>query len=146
MCSLQQQYREKGFTKYSELISCLLIVEQNNELLLKNHESRWTGSVPFPKLNVATRNHYNHEPYCGRSRGRIIAVVVDVDVDVGVDIMVVVLRIYLSTRSGKIVKKNLRKKIVGKLANMWRLHAIIVVEKVIPVVCQSILLTLIKNH
>ncbi|XP_021757914.1 uncharacterized protein LOC110722950 [Chenopodium quinoa] len=29
---LQTQYREKGFKKYSELISCLLVAEQNNEL------------------------------------------------------------------------------------------------------------------
>ena len=34
---LQQQYRERRFTKYSELISCLLVVEQNSELLMKNH-------------------------------------------------------------------------------------------------------------
>ena len=34
---LQQQYRERRFTKYSELISCLLVAEQNNELLMKNH-------------------------------------------------------------------------------------------------------------
>jgi hypothetical protein len=27
---LQQQYRERGFKKYSELISCLLVTEQNN--------------------------------------------------------------------------------------------------------------------
>ncbi|XP_021769517.1 uncharacterized protein LOC110733739 [Chenopodium quinoa] len=45
---LQTQYREKGFKKYSELISCLLVAEQNNELLMKNHESRPTGSTPFP--------------------------------------------------------------------------------------------------
>ncbi|XP_031120989.1 uncharacterized protein LOC116024238 [Ipomoea triloba] len=37
---LQQQYREKCFIKYSQLISCLLVAEQNNELLLKNHEAR----------------------------------------------------------------------------------------------------------
>ena len=43
---LQQQYREKGFRKYSELISCLLVAEQNNELLMKNHEARPTGSAP----------------------------------------------------------------------------------------------------
>ncbi|KAL0334001.1 UNVERIFIED_CONTAM: hypothetical protein Sangu_1556300 [Sesamum angustifolium] len=65
---LQQQYREKGFTKYSELISCILVAEQNNELLLKNHKSRLAGSAPFPEVNVATRNHYNHEPYRGRGR------------------------------------------------------------------------------
>jgi hypothetical protein len=36
---LQQQYRERGFKKYSELISCLLVAEQNKELLIKiiNH-------------------------------------------------------------------------------------------------------------
>ena len=32
---LQQQYKERCFTKYSELIACLLVAEQNNELLLK---------------------------------------------------------------------------------------------------------------
>ena len=48
---LQQQYRECKFEKYSELISCLLVVEQNNELLLRNHQSRPTGSTPFPKVN-----------------------------------------------------------------------------------------------
>ena len=32
---LQTQYRKKGFVKYSQLISCLLVAEKNNELLLK---------------------------------------------------------------------------------------------------------------
>ena len=45
---LQQQYRERRFTKYSELISCLLVAEQNNELLMRNHQSRSIGSKPFP--------------------------------------------------------------------------------------------------
>jgi hypothetical protein len=31
---LQQQYRERGFKKYSKLISCILVAEQNNELLI----------------------------------------------------------------------------------------------------------------
>lgn len=62
---LQQQYREKGFKKYTELISCLLVAEQNNELLLKNHESRPTGSTPFPEANVVT-----NESVSGRGRGR----------------------------------------------------------------------------
>ncbi|XP_028801898.1 uncharacterized protein LOC114757071 [Neltuma alba] len=61
---LQQQYREKGFKKYSELISCLLVAEQNNELLMKNHESRPTGSTPFPKANVVVNG-----PTRGRGRG-----------------------------------------------------------------------------
>ena len=45
---LQQQYRERRFTEYSQLISCLLVAEQNNELLMKNHQSRPTGSEAFP--------------------------------------------------------------------------------------------------
>ena len=45
---LQQQYRERGFKRYSELISCLLVTEQNNELLMKSHQSRPTSSVTFP--------------------------------------------------------------------------------------------------
>ncbi|OMO99037.1 hypothetical protein CCACVL1_03959 [Corchorus capsularis] len=63
-----QQFREKGFKKYSELISCLLVAEQNNELLMKNHESRPTGSAPFPEVNVATHKNYNYG--CGRGCGR----------------------------------------------------------------------------
>ena len=58
---LQQQYREKGFTKYSELISCLLVAEQNNELLMKNHEARPCGSAPFPEVNMTTCNSKNNK-------------------------------------------------------------------------------------
>ncbi|XP_074374727.1 uncharacterized protein LOC141715145 [Apium graveolens] len=54
---LQQQYREKGFIKYSDLISCLLVAEQNKKLLMKNHESRPTGSRPFPEANVVIYNY-----------------------------------------------------------------------------------------
>ena len=48
---LQQQYRERKFKKYSELISCLLVAEQNNELLLESHHTRPTGSISFPEVN-----------------------------------------------------------------------------------------------
>ncbi|KAK9682454.1 hypothetical protein RND81_10G074700 [Saponaria officinalis] len=71
---LQTQYREKSFTKYSELISCLLVAEQNNELLMKNHESRPTGSTPLPEANVTSYNekgnHRDHASSSGRGRGR----------------------------------------------------------------------------
>ncbi|XP_019233480.1 PREDICTED: uncharacterized protein LOC109214056 [Nicotiana attenuata] len=50
-----QQYRERGFKKYSKLISCLLVAEQHNTLLLKNHEARPTGSAPLPEANMAAR-------------------------------------------------------------------------------------------
>ena len=49
---LQQQYRERWFTKYSELIACLLVAEKNNELLLQNHQSRPTGFKAFPEANA----------------------------------------------------------------------------------------------
>ncbi|XP_049410332.1 uncharacterized protein LOC125873437 [Solanum stenotomum] len=48
---LTQQYREKGFKKYSELISCLLVAEQHNTLLLKNHEAHPTEIAPLPEAN-----------------------------------------------------------------------------------------------
>ncbi|XP_015054891.1 uncharacterized protein LOC107001297 [Solanum pennellii] len=49
---LQQQHREKNFQKYFELISCLLVAEQHNALLMKNHEVRPTGAAPLPEANV----------------------------------------------------------------------------------------------
>ncbi|XP_016676253.1 uncharacterized protein [Gossypium hirsutum] len=74
---VQTQYREKGFQKYSELISCLLVAEQNNELLMKNHELRPTGSAPFPEANVSLHNgqelkeiHHANSSVRGRGRGR----------------------------------------------------------------------------
>ncbi|XP_059669642.1 uncharacterized protein LOC132314881 [Cornus florida] len=59
--SLQQQYRERKFEKYSELISCLLAAEQNNEFLLRNHQSRPTGSTPIPEIYVASRGRGRHD-------------------------------------------------------------------------------------
>ncbi|XP_047260558.1 uncharacterized protein LOC124893710 [Capsicum annuum] len=42
---------KKGFQKYSELISCLLVAVQHNALLMKNHEARPTEAVPLPEAN-----------------------------------------------------------------------------------------------
>ncbi|KAM1226426.1 hypothetical protein ACFX13_005887 [Malus domestica] len=74
---LQQQYRARGYTKYNQLISVLLVAEQNNELLMKNHNSRPTGSAPFPEVN-ATSLEVNatssggdyHKQGRGHKRGR----------------------------------------------------------------------------
>ena len=57
---LRQQYRERRFTKYSELISSLLVAEQNNELLLKNHQSRPIGSMSLPKANATCVQTLGH--------------------------------------------------------------------------------------
>ena len=66
---LQQQYRERRFKKYSELISCLLVAEQNNELLLRNHESRPVGSVAVPEAHVTTSStHGKGRAYNGKGK------------------------------------------------------------------------------
>ncbi|XP_059658810.1 uncharacterized protein LOC132305146 [Cornus florida] len=67
---LQQQYRERRFIKYSELISYLLVVEQNNELLMQNHQSRPIGSVPFPEANVSSFHGHGREHGLRRRGGR----------------------------------------------------------------------------
>ena len=66
---LQQQYRERGFKKYSELVSCLLVAEQNNELLMKNHQARPVGSSPIPEANAMTLNDRWRGQCSGRGRG-----------------------------------------------------------------------------
>ncbi|XP_060965103.1 5-methyltetrahydropteroyltriglutamate--homocysteine methyltransferase 1-like [Cannabis sativa] len=63
-----QQYREQNFKKYSELISYLLVAEQNNELLMKNHESRPTGSTPFLEVNATIVDNHNYS--CSRDHNR----------------------------------------------------------------------------
>nr|KAJ0219150.1 hypothetical protein LSAT_V11C300142090 [Lactuca sativa] len=50
--TLMQQYRMQKLTRYSNINACLLVAEQNNELLMKNHESRPTGSVALPEANA----------------------------------------------------------------------------------------------
>ena len=71
---MQQQYRERHFTKYSKLITCLLVAEQNNELLLKNHQSRPTRSIPLPEANATSqvnrRGRGRGHEYYGQGRGR----------------------------------------------------------------------------
>ena len=46
------------------------MVEQNNELLMKNHEARPTGSTPFPEVNVTAYQPHNQMQGRGRGRGR----------------------------------------------------------------------------
>ncbi|XP_049385565.1 uncharacterized protein LOC125849522 [Solanum stenotomum] len=74
-----QQYCERGFKKYSELISYLLVAEQHNILLLKNHEARPTGTTLLPEANeVETHGqserrqnkNQGQNNVCGRGNGR----------------------------------------------------------------------------
>ena len=48
---LQEMFRLKGFKKHSKLMTCLLVAEQNNELLMQNYNTRPTGYTPFPEAN-----------------------------------------------------------------------------------------------
>ncbi|XP_048631046.1 uncharacterized protein LOC125605082 [Brassica napus] len=75
---LQHQYRKKGFTTYTDLISCLLFAEANNELLMRNTEMRPPGSTPLPEANKAVEekkeptkesNHVHHDKPHGYRNG-----------------------------------------------------------------------------
>jgi len=54
-----EQYQERKFKKYPELISCLLVAEQNNELLMKNHNLYLNGSTSFPEVNKTVFSKVN---------------------------------------------------------------------------------------
>ncbi|XP_070043040.1 uncharacterized protein [Nicotiana tomentosiformis] len=64
---LQQQYRGKGFKKYYELISLLLVAEQNTNLLMRNHKNRPTRSTPLPKVDEV----YSHYAKRGKGHGPV---------------------------------------------------------------------------
>ena len=46
------------------------MAEQNNELLLQNHQSRPTGSASIPELNVASSSDRGRSRGCGSGRWR----------------------------------------------------------------------------
>ena len=46
------------------------MVEQNNELLLRNHQSRPTGSTPFPEVNGVSFERNGGNKIRGRGRGK----------------------------------------------------------------------------
>jgi len=49
-------------------MSCLLMAEQNNKLLMKNHESQPMVSALFPEVNATIYNNNNYG--YGRNKGR----------------------------------------------------------------------------
>ena len=72
ICSCSSNIRA-SFTKYSELIACLLVVEQNNELLLKNHQSRSIRSISLLEVNATIQTNKRgpgHGYFYGQGRGR----------------------------------------------------------------------------
>ena len=64
MCSCSSNIESVVLTKYSELIACLLVAKQINELLLKNHQSHHTGSI-----NKHGRGRGRGRGYYGQGRG-----------------------------------------------------------------------------
>ena len=46
------------------------MAEQNNELLLKNHQSCLFGSTPFPKANGTSFDKHRGNYVLGHGRGR----------------------------------------------------------------------------
>ncbi|KAK9681777.1 hypothetical protein RND81_10G027100 [Saponaria officinalis] len=58
---------ERQFKTYFELISCLLVAEQNNELLMQNHQTHPMVSSPIPEVNavVSNRGGKRHEHVLG---------------------------------------------------------------------------------
>ncbi|XP_061998811.1 uncharacterized protein LOC133716083 [Rosa rugosa] len=70
---LQQQYRERNFARFSELVTIMLLAEKNNDLLLRNDQARPTGTraVPLPEANaIAHRENNRARRNRGRGRGR----------------------------------------------------------------------------
>ncbi|GKA51598.1 disease resistance CC-NBS-LRR class family protein [Tanacetum coccineum] len=66
--NLQQQYRLQNFKRYYDLNVNLLVAEKNNELLMKNHQSRPTGSLAIQEAN-AVNNNDNKNSRSKRGRG-----------------------------------------------------------------------------
>jgi hypothetical protein len=52
---LQQQYCERGFTVYSELIKTLLQEEEHGEVLMWNSNLRPVGTKPLPEVHTNTQ-------------------------------------------------------------------------------------------
>nr|CAD39881.2 OSJNBb0067G11.4 [Oryza sativa Japonica Group]CAE05263.2 OSJNBb0115I09.25 [Oryza sativa Japonica Group] len=68
---LQQQYRNSKYPKSSDLISVLLVAERQNEVLLKNHSARPTGSMAVPEAHAnVVGNSRGHKRGHGEKKGK----------------------------------------------------------------------------
>lgn len=59
-----------GSKQYSELISYILVVEQHNDLLMKNNENWPTGYISFLEVNETIFHQFKHGEGHDRGRGR----------------------------------------------------------------------------
>ncbi|KAL8143842.1 LOW QUALITY PROTEIN: hypothetical protein V2J09_016874 [Rumex salicifolius] len=65
-----QQYMERRFKTYLELHTCLILAEENNQLLLHNHQNRPAGSAPIPDQSQAVPEANATSYQKGRGRGQ----------------------------------------------------------------------------
>jgi len=63
---LAATYRLLGYKNYCDLLKQLLLQEKNNEILVKNHNSRPTGSKAFHESNAVSTSYFEN----GRGRGK----------------------------------------------------------------------------
>ena len=59
----------REFAEYSNLVAVLIVAEQNNELLIKNHQTRPTRTIACPKINATTFNRGRGGFNCIKRRG-----------------------------------------------------------------------------
>ncbi|XP_048609185.1 uncharacterized protein LOC125584547 [Brassica napus] len=67
---LPEIYRKCGYTRFSELMVALMLAEKNNELLIKNHNSRPTGAKAFPEVNATAIENSERRNHANRGHGR----------------------------------------------------------------------------
>ncbi|XP_048613518.1 uncharacterized protein LOC125587315 [Brassica napus] len=67
---LPEIYRKCGYTRFSELMVALMLAEKNNELLIKNHNSRPTGAKAFPEVNATAIENSERRNHTNRGHGR----------------------------------------------------------------------------
>ena len=52
MCSYNTNIEKKDLKNTHNCFTCFLMVEKNNELLMKNHKTHPTAFAPFPEVNA----------------------------------------------------------------------------------------------
>ncbi|XP_068320295.1 uncharacterized protein [Pyrus communis] len=60
----KQQYRAQKFTKFSNLISVLLLAEKHHQLLMKNHQARPAGSNAVPESHAINSSYHKRRKHC----------------------------------------------------------------------------------
>ncbi|XP_015084218.1 uncharacterized protein LOC107027611 [Solanum pennellii] len=83
-------FKERGFKKYSELISCLLVAEQHNTLLLKKHEARPMGTAPLTEANkVEAQDQFERRQNKNQGQNNVRVDVAMADDDIIIIVVVV---------------------------------------------------------